>query len=88
MGKVLAPLGSEVLGNHNPRAGGYSDKQNKQKKKQGRCAAHSRQGVVADVMTDNDGVNSTVQLLNDVSNKHWHSKDKQVFPRLAFCHIS
>ena len=86
-GKRLSLPGAKVLGYHDPRSDGYSHKQNQQKIEYRPCASYRGKGIVSNIFTHNNAVNSVIQLLKHIAYEHRYHEFDDLAYRIALCHI-
>ncbi len=67
---------TEVLGNDDGPSRGHPDDQRDQGKNDGEGCSHSCQGLLAEEIANDDRINDVVQLLEKVTQQHWHGKVK------------
>ena len=69
LGEELTVPGTEVLGNHNPGAGRDADEEDQQQVVDRPARPDGREGVVPDVMPDDNRVDGRIKLLGDVADQ-------------------
>ena len=85
--EVLLVLRAEELGGQDGGAGGHAHKQHQQQVQDWAGGAHGRQGRVAHILADDDGVHRVVQLLGQVADQQRNGKPDQPRHGLSLRHV-
>ena len=84
---VLIILGAEPLSNRNRESGAYTDYKAIDHKVDSGCGANGSQGIHAQKLSYNNGINHAVKLLKQKPHQHGNGESKNQFSRASSCHI-
>ena len=76
-----------MLGDHDARTGGNTDKDGQQQIQNRHGSADSSQRVVTHIFADHDGVHCVVELLCQIAQQHGDGKFGDALPGRTFRHI-